>query len=441
MSDLKDVNYGRKTIYRNSIMSVVYKFASMTLSLISTPFILECLGEEKYGIWATLLSLISWIYYFDLGIGNGLRNSLAASIAKNDVETSRKYLSVSYVILSALSGGMFIVVVIAFQFIDVGNLLKIELLDENVNTILIYALLFACINFVASLANNVLYALQKASAVIFFNTVAQIIFILSMIIYLATGIKLLLMVAVAEGATQLLKNIIESIYVYGKNPQLRFSFKKVDYSYANGIMSFGLQMFVMQLAALILNATDNFIITRFIGAAYVTPYNMCYKYFNMINGVFVVLITPLISAYTAAYAKKDIKWIHKTLWRSLYLYFIFLAGLIVASLIFKPFAKEWLQKELLYQQGLIFLVGLYFAMLMFTHVFSSLLVGLRSVKETTIAMIAGAIVNIPISILLVTKCGMGVNGVILGSVASMAIAVVVFPLKGIGVMKKLKVDS
>lgn len=441
MSDIEEVNYGKKTIYKNSIMSVAYKFAGMALSLVSTPLMLACLGEKKYGIWASLLSLVSWIYYFDLGIGNGLRNNLATSIAKNDFETSKKYLSVSYVLLSFISAGFFIVLLIVFRFINLGDLLNVKIDGENINSLMLCALFLACINFVVSLVNNVLYALQKASAVSLFNIVGQALFILGMVIYLIIGMKSLLMVAVAEGVAQLLKNIIETIYVYGKNTQLRFKIKKVDYSYANGIMSFGLQIFVMQLAALVLNSTDNIIIVRFIGATDVTPYNMCYKYFNLINGVFVALITPLLSAYTAAYTKKDIRWIHKTLWKSLYLYFVFLVGLIVAGFIFKPFAKIWLRKELIYQNGLILLVGLYFAMLMFTHVFSSFLMGLSSIKETTIAMAAEAIVNIPISIVFVTKCGMGVNGVILGSIVSMAIAVVVFPLKGIRVMKKLEVDN
>lgn len=441
MSDIKDISYGKNIIYKNSIMSVVYKFVGMALSLISTPIMLACLGEEKYGIWASLLSLVSWMYYFDLGIGNGLRNNLATSIAKNDLKASKKYLSVSYVMLSFISAGFFIVVLIVFRFIDLGNLLNVKINGENVNTVMLCALLLVCINLVVSLVNNVLYALQKASAVSLFNILGQALFVLGMVIYLIIGMKLLLMVAIAEGVAQLLKNIIETIYVYGINPQLRFSIKKVDYSYAKGIMSFGLQMLVMQLAALVLNSTDNIIITRFIGAADVTPYNICYKYFNMINGIFVALITPVVSAYTAAYAKKDIRWIHKTLWKSLYLYFIFLVGMIVAGYIFKPFAKMWLRKELIYQDGLILLVGLYFAMLMCTHVFSSLLVGLSSIKEITIAMTAEAIVNIPLSIVFVTKCGMGVNGVILGSIVSMSIAVIAFPLKAIRVMKKLEVDN
>ena len=55
-------------------------------------YIVVKLGDEKYGIWATILSFISWIYYCDLGIGNGLRNKLASTIVIGDKEASKKYL-------------------------------------------------------------------------------------------------------------------------------------------------------------------------------------------------------------------------------------------------------------------------------------------------------------------------------------------------------------
>ena len=68
-----EITYSSKKVFKNSALSVLYKGIGMVLSLISAPLILNCLGEEKYGVWVSLLSIVSWIYYLDLGIGNGLR--------------------------------------------------------------------------------------------------------------------------------------------------------------------------------------------------------------------------------------------------------------------------------------------------------------------------------------------------------------------------------
>ena len=64
----------------NMALSGICKPASMIMGYIYVPIVLSFLGTEKYGIWSTLLTILSWISYFDIGIGNGLRNKLAESI-------------------------------------------------------------------------------------------------------------------------------------------------------------------------------------------------------------------------------------------------------------------------------------------------------------------------------------------------------------------------
>jgi O-antigen/teichoic acid export membrane protein len=55
--------------------------------------------------------------------------------------------------------------------------------------------------------------------------------------------------------------------------------------------------------------TANIIIARHFGTADVTSYNIVYKYFGLINMVFLIFLTPFWSASTEAYLKGDIKWI------------------------------------------------------------------------------------------------------------------------------------
>ena len=424
----KEINYDKKTIYKNSILSLVFKIGSACLSVVSAPLLLHCLGDEKYGAYATLLSIISWIYYCDLGIGNGLRNKLAESIAVKDYYSAKKYLGTAYVLISGISFVVFLITLIFFNVIEPEILLGITLNGESVSVCLIVAMFLACINFVMALVNNVLFALQKASSVNLFSCISQLIFVLLLVIYYITGIDLVFYVAIGEGVSQLLKNIIESVYVYSKNKHLSFSIlKDFDFTYTKGILSFGLQMFLVQIAALVLNATDNIVITKVLGSAAVTPYNFCYKYFNMIQTMYVALITPLLSAYTAAYTLKDIVWIRKSLKKNIILFAIFAIGTGVAALIFKPFTLVWLQKDLCFDDWLIISTLLYFVLLMFSHVFSTFLTGISCIRETTIATIIGTVVNIPASVFLAQNVGLGVTGVILGSVVSLGIGIVVGP--------------
>ena len=92
-----------KRIIKNIGVSMIMKPISMLLSLVYTPLALAFLGEAKYGIWAIILNIVSWINYFDIGIGNGLRNRLAEAIALDDKEDAQKYVSTAYIGTSVLS--------------------------------------------------------------------------------------------------------------------------------------------------------------------------------------------------------------------------------------------------------------------------------------------------------------------------------------------------
>lgn len=415
----ENIDYSKKNILKNSIWSFVYKVCSMTLSFISAPLILRCLGEEKYGIWITIGSMISWIYYSDLGIGSGLRNKLTTSLAKNDEKTSRGYIAVSYMLLSIISVVFFVVFFIVIKVVDITKIFNLYSNDESIRTCLILALLFSCINFIFSIVNNIIYAKQRASLVSFFNLVGQALFVLTLFIYQYTGIRLIIYIAIGEGLCQVAKNIVATAYVVHKYPELRVSIIDVDRRYSKGILSFGILVFVSQISSLIHNTTDNLLISYLFGAADVTPYNFCFKYFGMINNLYLVLLTPLLSAYTAAKTVGDNKWIERAMKKSMQLYVVFFVGTLAACFIFKPFAKIWLGEELNYSNGLILFTAMYYLILMLSHNTTSLQTGFSDLKMATVAVALGAILNIPASIIFAQNFGFGVTGIVIGSVISM----------------------
>ena len=68
-------------IYRNVAMSFLLKAFSALITLLMVPLTITCLGEYQNGVWLTVSSLLVWIDQMDIGLGNGLRNKLAESIA------------------------------------------------------------------------------------------------------------------------------------------------------------------------------------------------------------------------------------------------------------------------------------------------------------------------------------------------------------------------
>lgn len=417
-----DENKQNKIILKNSALSIVFKVLSYLISFLTTPLLLNCLGDAKFGVYVTAFSFISWIYYFDFGIGSGLRNKITANVVNKDYETAQKSVNVAYYIVAIISGSAFLLALVSASVLDFNTILNAQLKDENLNIILVTAILFACINFVLSLSKNILYAVQKIALVDGLGITSRLLMLIALLLYSQTGNTVMLVIVVIEGISEVAKNAIATLYLRKKYRYLSPSMSaRIDMSYSKGILGFGLQIFIMQISALVLNATDNIIIMRLFGSLDVTPYSLGHKYFSVINAFFIAATGSLWTAYTTAYTMRDVDYIKKTLRRALTFYGITFIGIIIAFLVFEPFMKVYIGHELMYQPGLIALIGLYYAILIFSHNFSAFVHGISKVKLTTIACAIGAIVNIPCSIIFATRLGMGINGVILGSIVSLLI--------------------
>ena len=96
---------------RSGIKNILLKPVSMILTLVYTPMLLSYLGDEKYGVWATLLSIITWISYCDIGIGDGLRILLTKELTKEKYEEAKKSVSTAYIILTAIAVVLLIIMI------------------------------------------------------------------------------------------------------------------------------------------------------------------------------------------------------------------------------------------------------------------------------------------------------------------------------------------
>lgn len=82
-----------KNVKKNIGLNILMKPVAMILSFVYVPLALSYLGDERYGVWATISSFVSWLSLCDIGIGNGLKNNLSVSIAEGDKKRSKKLVS------------------------------------------------------------------------------------------------------------------------------------------------------------------------------------------------------------------------------------------------------------------------------------------------------------------------------------------------------------
>ena len=98
-----------KEALKGSLLSVLAKMISVLSSLLIVPLTIDYVNPTQYGIWLTLSSIIGWVTFFDLGLGNGFRNRFAEAKAKGDLELAKRYLSTTYFAVFAIVFVVFVI--------------------------------------------------------------------------------------------------------------------------------------------------------------------------------------------------------------------------------------------------------------------------------------------------------------------------------------------
>lgn len=404
------------SLKRSMVLSTLCKPVGMIISFFYTPVLLSYLGDESYGIWSTILSVINWINYFDVGIGQGLRNSLARAVALGDKDKSQKSVSTGYIALSVISMATYLVGILLIGLLDINKLFNTQL---SVKPVLLFSFFCICINFVLSLSKTLLYATQQAEKVAFMTVLTQGINLLGIGVLSLFSKENLLAVAIVIGFSGIIVNLIFTGKIWIHYNYLIPKTKQFRSSELKGICNVGIKFFFIQIAALILYSSDNMIITRLFGPSSVTPYHTSYVAFGMVNGLFGAMISPLWSKYTVAMDQKNFKWIKETVFNLDKALPLIGVVLLAGSFLFEPVSRIWLHKALTYDAGLVQCMALYYFLTIWGSIYANVLNGMSKVNLQLVLGVTSAILNIPLSVFLGRDCGMGTTGVCLATVICM----------------------
>lgn len=410
---------------------------SMLLSFIQIRFMVTYLGDEKYGIWATLLSIMSWISSCDMGVGNGLRNKLGEAFAAEDNDKAKEYIATSYFIIFIVSLILFLCGFIASLFLDWQKIFNSSILNrKSYIAVICLNLSFVCINFITAICNQIFYAHQEASKVGFNQLTSQILFLLILILLMNKTDSNLFLLSLFYGATLLISNIFWTMTFFYKQKDFRCSLRHIKKERVNDVMGLGVCFFVMQLSSIVIFTTDNLLITQLFGPADVTPYDIVYKLFSLVSIGHNIILLPLWSGFTEAYVKLDIKWIRKTLKKLISFHFFIILGCIFLALLTPWIIKLWIGTEIILPKYLILFMTIYMIISTWNGIFSSFLNGVGEVTLSMIICIIQGIINIPLSIWLAKY--FGISGIILGTVFTLLISAITSSMQTFFIIKKEK---
>lgn len=398
-----------RLLRKNIILSFLMKGWAGVVQLLMVPLTIMCLGDYKNGVWLTISSFLLYTDSLDIGLGNGLRNKLAAYWAKGDMEKARQSVSSTFFTLILIMIPIAIILLVLINTIDLYALVNVKpQIIDNLREVYSISTILVCAHFVIKFIGNIYLGLQLPAVnnllVVGGQTLAlAIIFVLSR----QKGMdNMLLWVAIANTLAPLVIYVIAyPITFYKKFPELRPSLKYFKKEMVGELLGLGFKFFILQIAGIIIFASSNFVISNVVSPAQVTPYQVAYRYFSLTMMIFTVIGVPFWSATTDAYERGDIDWIKKSMKRLHMILIAIFCALVLMVVVANFVYRIWVGSDIIVPMSLTIGMALYLMIVITSLCYSYFLNGFGFLRLQLITTIGSAIIYIPLAIALGHRFG------------------------------------
>jgi len=412
----------------NIFFTYIIKGISIVVNLLYIPLLIDVLEPDKYGLWLTITSVVGWVSFFDLGLGNGLRNKFAESKIKGNIKLTREYVSTAFYSILAILLLLWIIFVTIYPIIDWAKLFNANNTKiNNISAIVFVIFTIFILRFAFNIITFILKGDQKNAISDLFAPIGNIL-VLSIIFFLRNKLEndLYTLVFILNGIPVLVLIIANIILFGGPYRSIIPLPKHYKKEHLPTLFTLSLRFFIIQIAGLIMFSSSNIIISKICSPSEVVVYNVAYKYFTIPLMFFSILLNPIWSAVTDAYHSGDYLWLKRSLKRMQILSVLFAIGVAI-MLLLSPYAFEfWIGDKITIPLNVSLSIALFAIISIIFTPYSMFINGLGKLKLGTIIVLFKSICFYPVTIFLTKKYG--IVGMVMGILVINSISYLIEPL-------------
>lgn len=380
---------------------LVSRGIAVITNLLVVTLMARSLTKEAFGLWAVTGSIVLFSTSFDFGLGQGLKNKLAAlsAISENNKNEQRDYfLSVFYFLL-LIAVIVFLLCIIIIPFIQWNDMLNIH--DPKLKNIVIALMITVfgsfMFNLPLSLSSSGFIAYQESHLRALFDIV-QSIFLL-IIVFVSVHFFSVMGIITSYYAVYVCVALLSTIVFF-----IRRGWKLILLPLSEQLRKviplakISLQFWLLGLSSIVLLSADLIVVSRVAGLVEAGDYSLLQKMFALLIALHFTVLTPLWTAYTQAAETGDWIWIYRTLKRTVYLtVFLFVVGGFLIIVFHEPILYYWVGRKINYVP-LVAAMALKTLIYSWINCYSVLLNSQNNIKIQTTLSVISALLIIPLSL-------------------------------------------
>ena len=404
---------------KNSLKNLFFSFFGQMFGILISFFarliFIRFLGSEYLGLNGLFTNILTMLSLFELGVGTAINFSLYAPLSKNDIETVKSLMYLykkSYCVIGCviLIIGCFITPFLSFFIDEMPNIPYISLIY------ILFVVNTSC-SYFFSYKRSLLISDQKRYIATFYRYLFYFFLNLSQIVILWITKNYILFLVI-----QIIFTLFENVCISFKaNKMYPFLNEKnilpLSSSNKKVIIKNTYAMIMHKVGGIVVSATDNIIISKYVGLLYVGLYSNYYLVTNALNTIISQIFNSIIASvgnFAVTESKnKLVSLFYKVFFLNFWIYSVISICLFI---LFNDFVSLWLGKEFILNNEVVVVIIINFFVTGMRKTVLTFKEALGLYWQDKYKAVFEAVINLFFSILLVKKVGL--VGVFIGTFLS-----------------------
>jgi len=330
-------------IAKNSIFNVTRTLLTIPITLFITPFIINHVGKEEFGIWALVGVISSYAQLSDFGITDSLIKFMAEYKAKDDARQLNRLINTAFTVYIVISVLLCAVMILALPFI-VTHILNIPHgLAKKATFVFSIAILLFFVNLTMGVFGSLIIGFQRMGYSNLISLISTIMMACGTFIALSQGYGL-------EGL--IYNNALITVFVMISNmltawrlfPAIRLNpFAHFSGETLKLIFGFSWKVQLSTLSNLLVYQVDRVLLSHYLGLAAVSNYEVANRIATQARVFIASIFTPMVPAASSLQATDESEKLRGLYNRSMkYMAVAAIPFSFLVIALAHPFVRTWL---------------------------------------------------------------------------------------------------